>query len=155
MIGSARASDSKTFDESERLAINMIHEVMQLTANLPDHRGECSLCRFNDPKMLPLRYDMCDICTRQNRHFVHRDCVMSYACEDCMASRLNEFSSVSDMLCSECRSKVQSDEHVVARYFYKVNSAVSQEYFRKIFIDQNKLRFGFDLDFFGRDNSPK
>ena len=126
---SKKYSKGRHYKDSDRLVIYMIHEMMHLTSDLPDHKGECRLCRYNDPTMLPLRFISCDSCIQHDGHFVHRNCIMSYACGDCMASRLAEFFNISEILCEDCRSKVVSSENILSNYFRTVNYAVYSQDF--------------------------
>ena len=107
--------------ESEILFVLIMHEILHISAGLPDHKGECALCRFNQPEMFPLRTMACDPCIQGENNYVHRNCIMSYACDICCASRTSEIISISDFLCTSCLSLVPSIDTVVRAYMKRVN----------------------------------
>ncbi|MDG7011760.1 MAG: hypothetical protein JRN17_01560 [Nitrososphaerota archaeon] len=111
---------------SSLVAILIIHEVLHVTADLKDHRGECRLCWYNRPEMKPLRFDYCEPCIQDDGNFVHRNCVMSYACQFCIAARLAEAGTLKDLLCEQCRRRIPEESLILSSYYSRVNRILAQ-----------------------------
>jgi len=111
----------KGFKYHNYLAVLLIHELLHITADVKDHRGECAICYFSRPELLPLRLRTCDECIRDSSNQVHINCLMSYACQQCIASRLDHGKNRQDFLCSDCSSKITPPTSYIPSYFNKIN----------------------------------
>ena len=130
-------TEGVNYSYSNHLSVLLIHELLHITAGLSDHRGECRLCYLDRPEMLPLRFSTCEKCIQNDGHYVHRDCLMSYACQFCIASRLDEIKDLKDILCDTCISKIRPETNYIHSYFVRINEAV----YRELIAETFKKRF--------------
>lgn len=117
-------SQGKSVDYASYLATFMSHEVMHLIANVNDHRGECDICYLNNDVYQSLRFGFCERCIRDSSNKVHQNCIMGYACQSCLTSRLAQARDKSDFLCDECRSRLIPPSDYIARYYYNIHRNV-------------------------------
>ncbi len=133
----------RSYEYSSHLAVLIIHELLHITAGLRDHRGECHLCMLDKPEMKPLRLTTCDRCIQEDGHFVHRNCVMSYACQLCIAARLGEIGRLNEILCETCISSTRPESDYIHTYFRRLNAIIYQDMITKIgqqrFEEANKI----------------
>ncbi len=67
---------------------------------------------------------MCEKCIQNDNNYVHDNCLMSYACLLCIASRINEIKDFKDMLCDTCVSEIKLETEYIHNYFARINGII-------------------------------
>jgi hypothetical protein len=132
-----RHTTDKGFKYYNYLAVFLIHELLHVTADVKDHCGECAICYFSRPELLPLRLRTCIECIMDGSNQVHINCLMSYACLQCIASRLDHGKNSKDFLCSDCSSKIAPPTSYIPSYFNRINNSI----YRKAIREYQKRRY--------------
>jgi hypothetical protein len=124
-------TNGKHLKYSDYLAVFLTHELIHMTADVKDHRGECQICYLNKEEYRSLRHGACEKCIRDTSNQVHKNCLMSYACLPCIASRLNVAKNKSDFLCTECVSKLIAPSAYIVRYYDNINKTIYHDLIQK------------------------
>lgn len=117
----------RDYDYASHFGLLIIHESLHVAAELRDHRGECRLCTYDREEMLPLRYEHCEDCIGHEGNYTHQNCIMSYACQFCIASRIRELKGLSDILCNQCHSRIPETSLILSSYYFRVNSLLYRD----------------------------
>lgn len=100
----------------------VVHEVMHISSGLGDHH-DCSVCTYNQREMHPFRRFRCEECIRKHENASAQNCLMSYRCLECIASRIPE-EKLSDLLCEECGRKLFPQDQFAVRQARRMNSMI-------------------------------
>jgi hypothetical protein len=115
------------FHRQQMTSIFVIHEVLHIASDLNDHKG-CQWCRYSRKEMQSLRRFKCEECVKEGNDIPQSNCLMSYDCLQCLATRISE-GTVPEFLCEGCRKKLLPAEKFVARQAARINSLIYRHLF--------------------------
>ena len=97
----------------------VVHEIMHIASGLDDHH-DCLVCTYNQSEMQPFRRLICEDCIRKKKNRAVANCLMSYHCIECIASRPSG-QTLSDILCEECKRRLFPSEEFAVRQVARMN----------------------------------